>query len=105
MLLPELVAPALLLALTVIVHAIGMMLVLRWLFRVLAQIGLGFWAGTWLLIRTVWFIITLHLLEIAIWASFYWWRGYLPDGESALYFSGTTYTTVGHGDVVLPKAV
>ena len=34
---------------------------------------------------------------------FYYGRGFLPDAESAFYFSGTTYTTVGYGDHVLTK--
>ena len=41
--------------------------------------------------------------EIAVWALFYWWQKCLPDAETSLYFSGVTYTTVGYGDVVLPK--
>jgi hypothetical protein len=31
------------------------------------------------------------------------WIGGLPDLESATYFSLTSYTTVGYGDVVLPE--
>jgi hypothetical protein len=34
---------------------------------------------------------------------FYYWRGFLPDAESAFYFSGVTYTSVGYGDLVLTK--
>ena len=41
--------------------------------------------------------------EIVIWALFYWWQACLPDVESSFYFSGVTYTTVGYGDLVLPK--
>jgi hypothetical protein len=33
----------------------------------------------------------------------FFWQGCLPDAESAFYFSGVTYTTVGYGDLVLPK--
>ena len=33
---------------------------------------------------------------------FFWWQKCLPDAESAFYFSGVTYTTLGYGDVVLP---
>jgi hypothetical protein len=43
------------------------------------------------------------LLEISVWGLFYFWQGCLPDAESAFYFSGVTYTTVGYGDLVLPK--
>lgn len=58
---------------------------------------------TWLLIRTTWWLILIHVAEIAVWALFYDWRGCLPDFETALYFSGITYTTVGFGDIVLPE--
>ena len=34
---------------------------------------------------------------------FFLWAGCLPDAESAFYFSGVTYATVGYGDVVLQK--
>jgi voltage-gated potassium channel Kch len=49
------------------------------------------------------FLILLHLLEVGIWALFYYFRGVLPDLETSTYFSLLTYTTVGYGDVVLPK--
>jgi hypothetical protein len=56
----------------------------------------------WLLIRVAWMLIVCHIAEIAIWALFYLLIGCLPDVESAVYFSGATYTTVGYGDLVLP---
>ena len=31
------------------------------------------------------------------------WHGYLPNAETAFYFSGVTYTSLGYGDVVLAK--
>ena len=43
------------------------------------------------------------LAEITFWALVYLWAGCLPDAESAFYFSGVTYATIGYGDVVLPK--
>jgi hypothetical protein len=51
---------------------------------------------------TCWLIL-VHLLEISVWGLFYFWQGSLPDAESAFYFSGVTYTTIGYGDLVLPK--
>jgi hypothetical protein len=45
----------------------------------------------------------LHLLEITFWAIFFLWQECLPDPESAFYFAGVTYTTIGYGDLVLPK--
>ena len=49
-------------------------------------------------------IIILHIVEIAIWAGFYFGNSLFQDFETALYFSITSYTTIGFGDVVLPRA-
>ena len=100
---PELTAAAFLLALTVIVHAVGMMGLLRWVMRSHRMVGARFWPVTWLLIRITWSLIVIHFVEVAVWALYYWRQGCLPDLESAFYFSGVTYTTVGYGDLVLPK--
>ena len=58
---------------------------------------------TWLLVRITWGLIVIHLVEIALWALFFWWQKCLPDAESSFYFSGVTYATIGYGDLVLPK--
>jgi Ion channel len=62
-----------------------------------------FWPITWLLIRIAWWLIFIHLLEIAVWALFFWLQKCLPDVESSFYFSGVTYATIGYGDLVLLK--
>jgi len=97
-----LVPGTMLLAFTVIVHSAGMVGLLRWIRRVHTLIGSSFWRQTWLLMRFAWALIAIHLVEIGVWALFYWVRGCLPDLESAVYFSGVTYTTLGYGDLVLP---
>jgi len=48
-------------------------------------------------------LLLIHAIEIAIWALFYLAAGCLPDAESAFYFSGVTYATIGYGDLVLPE--
>jgi len=48
-------------------------------------------------------LLLLHLAEAIVWALFLVWIGGLPDLETAMYFSLTSYTTVGYGDVVLPE--
>jgi len=40
--------------------------------------------------------------KILFWAACYRWLC-LPSWESALYFSATSYATVGYGEVVLPS--
>jgi hypothetical protein len=92
-----------LVAVTVIIHAAGIALVLQRIWRSPARPETGFWPITWLLIRLAWWLILVHLLEIAVWGFFFWWRECLPDAESSFYFSGVTYATIGYGDIVLPK--
>ena len=43
-------------------------------------------------------LLLLHLAEALVWALFFRVVGGLPDLESAVYFSLTSYTTVGYGD-------
>jgi hypothetical protein len=92
-----------LVATTVTIHAAGLGAALTRALRSIKRLEPGFWSITWLLIRVAWWLIVLHLFEIAVWALFLWWQKCLPDIESSLYFSGVTYTTVGYGDLVLPK--
>ena len=93
-------AAALLIALTVTTHVVGISLMLVGLRRQAPPSDGG--GIAWLLIRVAWILIVCHVAEIAIWALFYIAIGCLPDIESAVYFSGATYTTVGYGDLVLP---
>jgi hypothetical protein len=95
---------AALVAATVAIHAVGLAALLLVLTRPGAQPPTRFWSSTWLLIRMVWWLILIHLAGISVWGTFYFWRGCLPDVESAFYFAGVTYTTVGYGDLVLPEA-
>lgn len=90
-------------ALCVVVHAMGMTLLLRWVSGWVVRVGNRFWFSTWMLVRAAGWIILLHLVEIVIWAFFYAWRDAMPDLASAFYFSAVTYTTTGYGDLVLPK--
>ena len=55
------------------------------------------------LIVIAWCLIILHVIEIAIWAMAFFWQKCFPDVETSFYFSGVSYTTLGYGDVVLPK--
>ena len=41
------------------------------------------------------------LLECALWAAAYLWVGALDGWSEAFYFSATTFTTTGYGDVTL----
>ena len=92
-----------LVAITVLIHAAGLAVLLSHLLRSTVRSDTRFWPITWLLIRIAWFLILIHLLEIGIWALFFLWQECLPDAEASFYFSGVTYATLGYGDLLLPN--
>ena len=92
-----------LVATTVAIHAAGLGWVLSHVLHSRVHPDTRFWPITWLFIRIAWWLLLIHMLEIAVWALFFWWQGCLPNSESALYFSGVTYATLGYGDLLLPE--
>lgn len=92
-----------LVAATVLIHTAFLTVLMRWLSgRNTGPAGdFDFWPLTWLFVRLVWILLVSHTAQITIWAWFYYWGGALPDFESAVYFSGVTYTTIGYGDVLV----
>jgi Ion channel len=101
--LDELLNAFALLAACVAMHAAGLTYIIQRLSvrRALKSPRAG--AISWLLIRMAWLLAALHIAEILVWAAFYSLRGCLPDFKSAVYFSGVSYTTLGYGDVLLPR--
>ena len=93
-----------LLGLTVAIHTavLGAMFV-SFQKHIQIQLPIGFIANSWLLTRIAAITVLAHLVEICIWAGFYYWKEALPDIETSLYFSSVTYATIGYGDIVLPQ--
>ena len=91
-----------LMAICVVVHAIGVTTAFRRLPRQTAHIP-QFRELCWMFIRLASWMVLLHLAEIALWGFFYVWRDAISELPSALYFSAVTYTTTGYGDLVLPE--
>ena len=96
---------AVLIGLTVVIHA----LVLDWLIKFLDRKGIAifhtfrlFWKAAVLTIAVMG-VFCAHMIQIWIWAVFYVAVGALPAFEEALYFSTSTFTTVGFGDLVLDE--
>jgi hypothetical protein len=99
----KLLIAAALVAATVAIHAGGLGLLLSRISEAPAKLEARFWPITWLLIRIAWWLIIIHMFEIAVWALFFCWQRCLPNVESSFYFSGVTYATIGYGDLVLPN--
>ena len=93
-----------LVSINVSIHAIGMVALFQWVTRMRPRIERKFGPRDeiWLLIRIFAVIISLPLTQICTWAAFYTLSGELANFETALYFSISSYTTIGYGDVVLP---
>jgi len=47
-------------------------------------------------------VILVHGMVILLWAGFFRYLCF-QSWERAVYFSGSTYATVGYGDVLLPQ--
>ena len=82
----------------------GMAILIHWARACIARgiKGLSSWRTAVLMARFTTAIIILHILQILLWAAFYRWHC-LPSWESSFYFSATSYSTVGYGDIVLPQ--
>jgi len=97
-------AAAVLVTLTLWFQCVGMAALIHWGQGPFLRCIHGWdpWRSALLLVRFTNLIICLHLLEILLWACFYRWMCF-PSWELAFYFSTTSYSTVGYGDVLLPR--
>lgn len=101
MLTPVLISALLVIA-TVVVHAVGFSALFRAVMRSHGLTMSGFMPLTRLMIGLTCGLMLIHLTEIGVWATGYFWLGCMPDATAALYFSAGAYTTLGGGDLVLP---
>jgi hypothetical protein len=96
-----------LIALTVVIHAIGTTAWVEHLGKKYAD-GLP-WSGRQamlVLVNTALIVFALHTLEIIIWAAAYLALvpvSELASFEEAVYFSFVTFTTLGYGDITLSE--
>ena len=99
----NLVLAGLLVVICVAIHFIGLMAMLRVLRHRAARLrqrnSLRGQGG--IILAVVLGLLLLHSLEIWAYGVAYIAIGALPDIHTALYFSITSFSTVGYGDVVL----
>ena len=97
-------AAAILLLLTTLIHAIGVVAIAHWLKldRERERVRRLHPNTVALLGAVALLLFAVHSLEIALFASFYAMVGALPDLDQALYFSAAAYSTIGSVDVALP---
>ena len=89
---------------TLWVQSAGLAALIHWVRHALTSDvnRLGPFRSAVLVVRLTAAVIVLHGVLILFWASCYR-RLCFSSWESALYFSASSYSTVGYGDVVLPS--
>jgi hypothetical protein len=100
----EVVMAFVIVSLCVVIHTTGVLVFAEWMLNrrfIRAQPGMTHSGFILIIVFAV--LIFLHLLEAGLWAAFYYARGLFEHFEAALYFSLTSYTTIGYGDVLLPQ--
>ena len=102
----QLVIGAVLVCMTVVIHAVALEKIMKVLAAygpyVYRKVHSRLWKSV-ILVFAVLGVFCAHIVQIWLWAVFYLGVDALPDFEEALYFSTSCFTTVGFGDVVLDK--
>jgi voltage-gated potassium channel len=93
-----------LVTLTLWLQSAGIAALMAWVRRALARDirEMSALRSAALVVRLTMAVVVLHGLEILLWAGFYRWRC-LPSWDSAIYFSASSYSTLGCSDVSLPS--
>ncbi len=86
---------------TVLVHGVSLDIILRAL-RAIGMETLIRWRLLSLSLLVL-AVFSAHLIEIWIWAVFYFFIEEIPTFKTALYFSTSSFTTVGYGDLTLSE--
>ena len=88
-----------------LLHVVGILAMSEWLLRKRVYFESERVRGVYgiLLLFLFSLIMVLHLTEMSLWAVFYHQRGLFADFETSIYFSLSSYTTIGYGDVLLPR--
>jgi hypothetical protein len=87
-----------LLAVTLIVHAVGVFHIARMAARLMVASSArvpGF--RTAVFVFTIMVIVVLHLVEVVLWALFFTWNHAQPNASIAFYHALVNYTTLGAG--------
>jgi hypothetical protein len=103
--LTELLTAVAIVSVCLVIHLAGILLMAEWLLR-----SREYFQQSTTVKRTAVLIVALfvaimflHLIQTSLWAVFYYARNLFSDFETSLYFSMVSFTTIGYGDVLLPR--
>jgi len=93
----ELCWGAILIAITMTMHGLGMLSILRvnGALKRRFEPKPSFTSGLLILILASWMIMMVHLTEVIVWAAFFLWKGAFANHSISYYFALNEYTTVG----------
>src|SRR4051812_13505999 len=100
----QLVLATFMVIVTVLVHLTGLAVVVRVLRSHSRMFGMVHVVPFTLLVTAAIGIFAIHTIEIWIYAALYLVLGAFQTFEVGLYFSTSTYASIGYGDVLLPQA-
>ncbi len=107
MIIPQLIIGSILISITVVIHAVCLDFLIRWIEKSknTARLILKTQWKMPLIVIAVLGVFLAHIIEIWVWAIFYLLINVpeITDFEEALYFSTSSFTTVGFGDLFLAK--
>jgi Ion channel len=88
---------------TVVMHALVIGVIVMELRRDLrvGRLGKRYWANLTFVAGATLLAFVAHLAEIALWALVFLVCGEFSNFSAAFYHSGTNYTTLGYGDVIM----
>ena len=86
-----------LVAITMVLHGLGMVWTLRAVHGLKSRLGpnINLAASLLVLVIAAWLITVSHLVEVFAWAGFLHWKHALPNMSMAYYLSLLDYTTLG----------
>jgi hypothetical protein len=92
----------LLISATVLIHTVGLIVLSRWMFWIVRWLRLQRheFGKTVAMMTTVLGLFFLHTIEIWLWAAVFVTVGAVSGFENALYYSISTFSTVGDGDIM-----
>src|SRR5262249_14624447 len=93
--LDEVIWGCLLVAVTLIIHGVGLFYAMRLCSTLMPRTRPSFGMGV--VILTALLIVVVHLIEVAVWAGFFTWKHAQPNPFSAFYYALVNYTTLGSG--------
>src|SRR6185503_16018757 len=101
----ELVIAAAIVSVSLIIHIAGILLMAKLLLHRREELERSASNKKFALLIVALFawILLLHVIQTSLWAVFYYTQALFSDFETSLYFSMVSFTTIGYGDVLLPR--